>query len=138
MENQITPTTNQPLSSLPEIETIKQMLAKLYQNQESIKAQIKPTQTPGKVEYIDVDMREIEAFSYIHQMFDNLFSRLNYSQEYIPFWLVQKERNFLEKKLNKYLKLATKQYKKQVRKEKWAAFKAKTALKKKAKKETQS
>lgn len=138
MENQLTPTTNQPLSSLPEIETIKQMLAKLYQNQESIKAQIKPTQTLEKVEYIDVDMREIDAFSYIHQMFDMLFSKLNYAQEYIPFWLVQKERTFLEKKLNKYLKLATKQYKKQVRKEKWATFKAKFALKKKPKKETKS
>lgn len=122
MENQILSINNQALSTLSEIDNIKQMLAKLYENQESIKAQIKPTQSPENVEYIDVDMREIEAFSYVHQMFDNLFSRLNYSQEYIPFWLIQKERSFLEKKLNKSLKFVTKQYKKQLRVEKKRLF----------------
>lgn len=118
----LTSLDNKSLVDVSSIESIQKMLSALLDNQEKIRDEIKQKAVPLETAYIDIDMREIEAFSFVHQNFDMLFSKLNYSQEYIPFWLISKERKYLERKIKKYLKLTSKKYRKQVRKERYAKF----------------
>ncbi len=124
MENELTPIQNNELTTSQALSKIENMLTTLCENQDKIKEQLSNNSATAQCDFIDVDLREIDAFSYVHQVFDSVFSKLNYAQEYIPFWLIEKERKFLEKKLNKSLKLVTKLYRKQLRKEKRAKRKS--------------
>lgn len=64
------------------------------------------------IRYINIDLRDIDAFGYMQQVFLENFSRAQYAKEYMPFWLFARSQKFLEKQYKKKLKEVLKQYKK--------------------------
>ena len=67
---------------------------------------------PQLFRFIDIDLRDIDAFGYMQQVFLENFSRSQSAKEYMPFWLFMRSQKFLEKRYKKKLKQILKEYKK--------------------------
>ena len=70
------------------------------------------SQQPQLIKFIDIDLRDIDAFGFLQQVFLENFSRSQSAKEYMPFWLFARSQKFLEKRYKKKLKEILKLYKK--------------------------
>ena len=84
--------------------------------------------------YIDIDLRDIDSFGYMQQVFLENFSRAQYAKEYMPFWLYNRSQKFLEKRYRKKLKQLVKEYKISLKREKQQLKKQKSLLRKQKRK----
>ena len=89
---------------------------------------------PQFIRFIDIDLRDIDSFGYMQQVFLENFSRSQSAKEYMPFWLYNRSQKFLEKRYKKKLKELVREYKISLKREKQQLRKQKRLLRKQKRK----